>query len=151
MKENSIVRITRKFSFEAAHVLSNHDGLCKNIHGHSYALYITLIGRVNSEDDNPESGMIMDFSRLKKLIEKNILNDFDHSLLIKKSTNYKTDDLRLCDNARIIELPFQPTCENLVAYFAEIISSILPYNIRLHKVQLNETANSFAEWHAEDN
>ena len=62
----SKIRITKKFTFETGHALFGHDGKCKNIHGHSYSLFVTVLGRPISESSNPKFGMVMDFSDLKK-------------------------------------------------------------------------------------
>ncbi len=151
MKNNSVVRITKRFGFEAAHVLHGYDGLCKNIHGHSYVLFVTLKGVVSDKHGDPKLGMLMDFSNLKKIVKDNIVDAFDHSLMMMDESTTAYKQLGICDESRVIVLPFQPTCENLIVHFAEILSKKLPENIILHSLKLNETETSFAEWYAEDN
>ena len=146
----TLIRLTKEFHFELAHALEGYDGACRNIHGHSYILYVTVIGSPISSEADPKLGMIMDFGDLKKIVNEKILSRFDHALLLsQKSSMLKT--LRSENFANVESLPFQPTCENLLPYFAEQISSQLPNGVKLHHLKLNETATSFAEWYASDN
>jgi 6-pyruvoyltetrahydropterin/6-carboxytetrahydropterin synthase len=145
------IRITKLFEFEAAHALHNYDGLCKNIHGHSYELSITIIGKSNTDLDSPKLGMVMDFGLLKQIVKPNIIDKFDHSLILFKDSN--TNFLNTNDNqlfSRIHILDFQPTAENLIIHFANIIKPLLPDNIKLFSIKLNETKSSYAEWFADD-
>jgi 6-pyruvoyltetrahydropterin/6-carboxytetrahydropterin synthase len=146
----SVIRLTKEFHFELAHALEGYDGACRNIHGHSYVLYVTVIGSPISNEKDPKLGMIMDFGDLKKIVHENIINRFDHALLLnQKSAMLQT--LRSENFQKVESLPVQPTCENLLPYFAEIISTRLPKGVNLHHIKLNETATSFAEWYASDN
>ena len=151
MNKRPLVRITKRFSFEAAHALDGYDGLCKNIHGHSYILYVTLKGRVSEKPDDPKLGMLIDFSSLKSIINDNIIKKFDHALMVKEGSELTKSGVICKIQNTLISLPFQPTCENLIVYFAEIISKLLPDNITLHSLKLYETETSYAEWHLEDN
>ena len=67
------IRITKKFRFEAAHALYGYDGKCKNIHGHNYNLFVTVIGVPVNESTNVKYGMVMDFSDLKIKLVASIL------------------------------------------------------------------------------
>ena len=148
---SSVIRVTKEFSFEMAHALRNYDGPCKNIHGHSYRLFVTLSGTPASERDNPRIGMVIDFTDLKDIVKKQIVSVFDHSVTI--SGDYEKEKLdvfrKLFEN--IIVVDYQPTCENLVTDFAARIKQQLPENVKLHSLKLYETATSFAEWFASDN
>jgi len=146
----SIIRLTKEFHFELAHALEGYDGACRNIHGHSYILFVTVIGSPISSVSNPKLGMIMDFGDLKGIVNSTIISRFDHALLLNQSSSMlKT--LRAESFGKVESLPFQPTCENLLPYFAELISTRLPEGVKLHHLKLNETATSFAEWYASDN
>ena len=81
------IRITKEFKFEMAHALLDHDGPCKNIHGHSYQLSVTLKGNPIENSSNPKEGMVVDFSDLKKLVNEEIVNPFDHALMLNKRTS----------------------------------------------------------------
>jgi 6-pyruvoyltetrahydropterin/6-carboxytetrahydropterin synthase len=145
-----IIRLTKEFHFELAHALEGYDGACRNIHGHSYILFVTVIGNPITSVSNPKLGMIMDFGDLKGIVNSSIISRFDHALLLNQSSSMlKT--LRSESFSKVEALPFQPTCENLLPYFAELISSQLPDSVKLHHLKLNETATSFAEWYASDN
>ncbi len=148
----SKIRITKQFSFEAAHLLSGHDGSCKNIHGHSYLLYVTIRGVPAVASNDPKCGMVMDFKELKKLINSLIINKFDHYLLVNKHSNqYKTGKISKLVPNGVMELEYEPTCENMVMDFASKIKKNLPKNVDLVSVKLYETSSSHAEWHSDDN
>ena len=147
----SIIRVTKEFSFEMAHVLWNYDGPCRNVHGHSYRLFVTLYGKPVDDDENPKNGMVIDFSDLKKIVQREIVDHFDHSVVVSRNFDREKTELfpKLFGNTVLVD--YQPTCENLVSDFASRISVHLPDRIRLHSLRLYETATSFAEWYAEDN
>tara|TARA_B100000902_G_C27314829_1_gene920591 strand:- start:2012 stop:2422 length:411 start_codon:yes stop_codon:yes gene_type:complete len=134
---------------EMAHALHGYDGLCKNIHGHSYRLWVTIIGEVLQQKDNVKNGMVLDFSLLKKIVKPDIVDKYDHSLVLNANSPHADIDLSAFE--KVFLLPYQPTSENLVYDFAMTIKKKLPENIKLYKVVLSETATSFAEWCAEDN
>jgi len=148
---NSVIRVTREFSFEMAHALMNYDGPCRNVHGHSYRLFITICGYPLNDRDNPKNGMVMDFNDLKKIIKKEIISVFDHSLVVSKDYNKEKMKVFKSMFDNVILAGYQPTCENLVADFAAKINKKLPPDVKLHSLRLYETSNSFAEWFASDN
>ena len=133
-----------------AHVLEGYDGLCANMHGDSYILSVTVIGKPIEQTGNPKLGMVMDFGDLKKIVNPLIINRFDHAVAVMDNTSMHK---RLADAkfARIEALPFQPTCENMLEYFAELIMAQLPQGVKLHHLKMHETATSYAEWYASDN
>lgn len=145
------IRITKEFSFEAAHMLKGYDGLCRNIHGHSYRLAVTVIGNTIVEKTNPKLGMVMDFGDLKKIIYDNIVNVYDHALVANQDEEEGKKIHLKAGTGKVIFTSFQPTCENMVSDFARIINSKLPSHLKLYSIRLYETANSFAEWHISDN
>ena len=144
-----MVRITKEFKFEMAHALYGYDGLCKNIHGHSYKLCVTVKGEVKNDSGNPKDGMVLDFDVLKSIVKPEIINKYDHSLVLNANSPHSGIDFSAFE--KVFFLPYQPTSENLVTDFALKIKSKLPQGIELYKVVLSETATSFAEWNCEDN
>ena len=74
----SFIRITKQFSFETGHALYGYDGKCKNVHGHSYKLSVTVIGKPIADTKNVKFGMVIDFSDLKAIVKEEIVNVFDH-------------------------------------------------------------------------
>ena len=144
-----MIRITKAFKFEMAHALHGYDGLCKNIHGHSYRLWVTIRGEIKNEKGHKKDGMVLDFDSIKKIIKQAIIEKYDHSLVLNSHSPHAEIDLSAFE--KVFYLPFQPTSENLVNNFAKLIKSNLPENVELLKVMLSETATSFAEWNLEDN
>ena len=144
-----MIRITKEFKFEMAHALFGYDGLCKNIHGHSYKLWVTVKGEVRDENSHVKDGMVIDFAELKEIVKPEIIDKYDHSLVLNANSPHASIDLSAFE--KVFYLPYQPTSENLVMDFATIIQSKMPKRITLCKVVLSETATSFAEWNLEDN
>lgn len=145
------IRVTKEFSFEAAHALTGYDGPCRNVHGHSYALSVTVIGTPVSDIGSAKLGMVMDFGDLKKLIRKQIIDPFDHALLL--NAEVPEEKLQKIGDPfnNTIYLPYQPTSENLLLDFASRIRELLPAGIELHSMRLRETGTAYAEWFSEDN
>ena len=146
------ISITGIFNFEMAHQLNGHDGLCKNIHGHSYKLVVSVKGIAIDEEGNPKNGMIIDFSDLKALVKGKILDVFDHALIIKKSGQSEElkKSLRAIGSNKTVLFEKQPTCENILSYMVDTLIANVPENIQLLRVRLWETANTFAEWKSSD-
>ena len=142
------IRVTKEFHFEAAHFLPGYDGLCANLHGHSYRLLVTLRGEILKDATSPKNGMVIDFSVLKGIVERNILQVLDHSLIVRKHTY---DLPATYTHLRILELDDQPTSENILLWIVERLHSALPQQVELFRVGLYETATSCAEWTVEDN
>ena len=145
------IRLTKEFRFEAAHALLKYDGLCKNIHGHSYILRITIKGSPIEDVNSPKLGMVMDFSELKKMVKNEIVDRFDHSVILNKKAAHQSFETIEDMFDRIHLFDYQPTCENMLVDFVDRIKAKIPNNVELVSVQLYETATSFAEWLAEDN
>ena len=134
-----------------SHALLNYDGLCRNIHGHSYKLQVTIAGEPTQDAGSPKDGMVIDFSILKKLIQEQIISKLDHSLMINEKA--PIDKLSAMGQMyeRLQVVPFQPTSENMVLYIAGQMKLLLPEHLELFSIRLYETGNSFAEWYASDN
>ncbi len=148
----SKIRITKQFTFEAGHALFGYDGKCKNLHGHSYQLHVTVIGEPISDSSNVKHGMVIDFGDLKKIVNQEIIDVFDHSMIFNKNTPHLELAQELIDrDHHIILVDYQPSTEMMILDFAEKIKKRLPDNIKLHSLKLQETATSYAEWSASDN
>jgi 6-pyruvoyltetrahydropterin/6-carboxytetrahydropterin synthase len=145
------IRITKHFDFESAHALYGYDGKCKNIHGHSYHIYVTVIGTPIEDDKNPKNGMVMDFGDLKVIVKREIVSKFDHAVVLNGESPHKELANTINDYShKVVLVPYQPTSENMLIDFAERIQTQLPQNVLLHSLKLYETANSYAEWFASD-
>ena len=148
----STIRITKQFNFETGHALYGYDGKCKNVHGHSYKLYVTVLGTPIADSSHVKYGMVIDFSDLKKIVKEEIVDLFDHATVFNKNTPHLELAKILSDRGHdVILVDYQPTSEMMVIDFAEKIKMRLPKNIKLHAIKLQETDTSFAEWFASDN
>lgn len=148
----SAIRITKQFSFETGHALHGYDGKCKNIHGHSYKLFVTVIGNPIEDTTHPKYGMVIDFGDLKKIVKEEIVDLFDHATIFNKNTPH----FDLANNLQnmgldVVLVDYQPTSEMMVIDFAAKITARLPEHIALHSLKLQETETCYAEWYASDN
>lgn len=148
----SNIRITKQFSFETGHALYGYDGKCKNVHGHSYKLSVTVIGKPITNRNDVKFGMVIDFGDLKKIVKEEVVDQFDHATVFNETTPH----IELAEELKsrghhVILVDYQPTSENMVIDFAQRIKSRLPEGIDLFSLKLQETDSSFAEWFAIDN
>jgi 6-pyruvoyltetrahydropterin/6-carboxytetrahydropterin synthase len=148
----SNIRITKQFSFETGHALYGYDGKCKNVHGHSYKLSVTVLGKPIADATNVKFGMVIDFTDLKRIVKEEIVDQFDHATVFNKNTPHLelANELKSRDH-HVILVEYQPTSENMVIDFAERIKARLPESIQLFSLKLQETTSSFAEWFQSDN
>lgn len=148
----SAIRITKQFNFETGHALYGYDGKCRNVHGHSYKLSVTVIGSPIDDSSNVKYGMVIDFSDLKKIVKEEIVDQFDHATVFNKNTPHVELAKELKDRGHhVLLVDYQPTSEMMVIDFAQKIKNRLPKNINLFSIKLQETETSFAEWFAADN
>lgn len=147
-----MIRLTKEFSFESAHALEGYDGPCREIHGHSYRLFVTVKGEPIGDVLNPKCGMVIDFGDLKRIVNEQIIDRLDHSFVMRRtasSTQLAASILSQFSNVVLVD--YQPTCEDMLSDFAARISARLPQGVAIHSLKLHETATSYAEWYAEDN
>lgn len=145
------VRVTKKFTFDMAHALYGYDGPCKNIHGHTYHLSVTLMGMPIMDSNDVKLGMVIDFGDLKKVVKEQIINIYDHALVLNEQAPYSKSEVIANEFEKVILVPFQPTCENLLLHFVASIKSLFPEHTQLISIRLDETPTSFAEWFLNDN
>jgi 6-pyruvoyltetrahydropterin/6-carboxytetrahydropterin synthase len=147
-----MIRITKQFTFETAHALYGYDGKCRNVHGHSYKLSVTVIGQPITDPNHVKYGMVIDFSDLKKIVNQEIVDQFDHATVFNKNTPHIELANELIQREHhVILVDYQPTTENMIVDFAEKIALRLPKDVVLHSLKLQETESSFTEWFASDN
>ena len=145
------IRVTKEFYFETGHALYGYDGKCKNVHGHSYKLAVTVIGKPISDTSHVKFGMVIDFGDLKKIVKSEIVDKFDHATVFNKNTPH----IELANELKqrghnVILVDYQPTSEMMLIDFAAIIKKQLPTTIKLHSLKLQETGTSNAQWYAAD-
>lgn len=147
----SKIRITKEFSFETAHALHGYDGKCKNIHGHSYKLSVTVIDKPIDDLTHVKCGMVIDFGDLKKIVKSEVVDVWDHAIILNKNTPHLhlAKQLKELGN-NVVLVDYQPTSEKMIEDFAHRISTQLPNHIQLHSLQLRETETAYATWYAED-
>ncbi|MCU0321162.1 MAG: 6-carboxytetrahydropterin synthase [Chitinophagaceae bacterium] len=133
-----MLSVTKIFRFEAAHALGNYIGECKNIHGHSYELHVSVYGI-----SEYQKGFVVDFKELKKIVEYEILRELDHSLILNEnfkeliSPNY---------DGKTFFFPNDPSAETLILFIVSKLKLALPENLKLARIKLYETHSSYAEW-----
>ena len=144
--------VTRDFTFEMAHHLPGHDGLCVNIHGHSYLLSVTLRGIPLNNPGTAKDGMLIDFGDLKSIVEKAVLELLDHTLVLRDSTESQEVKRALHNIGveKVLLLPNQPTCENMLLFIKDKLLAVMPEQLTLTQIQLRETANTRAEWRLDE-
>lgn len=146
------IRITKEFTFETGHALYGYDGKCRNVHGHSYQLAVTVIGQPISDPKHVKYGMVIDFGDLKKIVREEIVDIFDHATVFNGTTPHVelAHELQSRDH-KVLLVDYQPTSEMMLVDFAQKIKERLPDNIALHSLILRETGTSYASWYASDN
>ena len=146
------IRITKQFDFETGHALYGYDGKCRNVHGHSYKLSVTVIGTPIEDAQDVKYGMVIDFKDLKVIVQEEIVDKFDHATVFNKNTPHVelAHELQTRGHS-VILVDYQPTSEMMIIDFAAKINAKIPETITLHSLRLQETATSYAEWFASDN
>jgi 6-pyruvoyltetrahydropterin/6-carboxytetrahydropterin synthase len=146
------IRLTKEFSFEMSHALEGYDGACRQVHGHSYRLFVTVSGTPSDDPDDPKYGMVMDFGDLRRMVHRAIIERYDHAFVVRRTAaNAVLIEAMRAHFGRVEAVDYQPTCENMIARFADALRTELPVGVTLHSLRLHETATSFAEWFASDN
>ena len=145
MNTNARVQVSKRFTMELAHALSGHDGPCRHIHGHSYVLDVTISGVPRVAPVDPKDGMVMDFTDLKAIANRCVVDHYDHALVLHDSEREAFPAGHPLF-ARTRLTPWQPTCENLLLDMVERLQAGLPPGIELHSARLQETATTWAEW-----
>ena len=147
-----MIRLTKEFSFESAHALWGYDGKCREIHGHSYRLFVTIKGEPISDEQNPKLGMVMDFGELKSIVAREITDRLDHSFVMRRTEQAEAlAEAMGSQFTNVVLVDYQPTCENMLIDFAARLKAALPEGIKLHSLRLHETATSYAEWYSDEN
>ena len=147
-----MIRLTKEFSFESAHALWGYDGKCREVHGHSYRLFVTVKGEPISDPTSPKLGMVMDFGELKAIVAREITDRLDHSFVMRRTAEAESlAEVMKSQFTNVILVDYQPTCENMLQDFAARLKAALPEGVELHSLRLHETATSYAEWYAEEN
>lgn len=136
--------LTKVFRFEMAHALHNYPGKCKNIHGHSYKLYVTVKTSTEGDGYIPAPGILIDFKEIKQVVRTAIVHRLDHQLILSGDYIRAHPSVILEDNLLLWEA--EPSAENLLIFMRKTLQHKLPEGVELVKLKLYETSDSFAEW-----
>jgi 6-pyruvoyltetrahydropterin/6-carboxytetrahydropterin synthase len=139
-----MLRVTKIFRFETAHAIFGYAGSCRNIHGHSYVLHVTVQRSDEQEGFLPPPGFVIDFKQLKQLVQKGVVERFDHRILLSKAYLQEHPGLMQLPNLEVWEA--EPTAENILLQVKENLHQLLPGEIKLYQLKLYETNDSYAEW-----
>ena len=141
-----MILLTKHFDFEMAHALMGYPGKCRNIHGHSYKMDITLAGHPLHDESSPKNGMVMDFGDLKRLVNEEIISLLDHALVLNAKTDAQLVEALKQNYEKIVIVDFQPTTENLLNFIADKLKAKLSERVKLTRIRLRETDTSYADW-----
>lgn len=139
-----MLQLTKIFHFETAHALHGYAGACKNIHGHSYELHVTVSSVNDYQNYIPAPGFMIDFKEIKKLVNILVVEKFDHKVILSK--DFLSENPSFLSQENLVIFEAEPTAENLLIYILSNIQKDLPSNIQLVKLKLYETNDSYAEW-----
>lgn len=143
------MQITTRLEFDAGHRIPDHKSQCRNLHGHRYALEITLSGDIISQNEVSENGMVMDFSDVKKIARESVVDLWDHAFLVYKEDRSVLDFLNSLPNHKTVIFPCVPTAENMAAEAFRILKhqykDTYGNHLKLERVRLYETPNSWAD------
>jgi 6-pyruvoyltetrahydropterin/6-carboxytetrahydropterin synthase len=143
------MQITTRLEFDAGHRIPNHKSQCRNLHGHRYALEITLSGDIINASNASENGMVMDFSDVKRIARECLVDVWDHAFLVFKDDFVVLDFLNTLPSHKTVIFPSVPTAENMAAEAFKILKSqykdTFGNHLTLERVRLYETPNSWAD------
>jgi len=143
------MQITRRLEFDAGHRIPNHASQCKHLHGHRYAIEITLSGDIIAIEGLSEQGMVMDFSDVKRIAKEQVVDAWDHAFLVYRGDKIVLDFLNTLPGHKTVVLDAVPTAENLALLAFNILNGAYRdtygNHLRLEQVRLFETPNNWAD------
>jgi 6-pyruvoyltetrahydropterin/6-carboxytetrahydropterin synthase len=143
------MQITTRLEFDAGHRIPDHKSQCRNLHGHRYALEITLSGDIINQEKMSENGMVMDFSDVKRIARDSVVDVWDHAFLVYKNDAEVLSFLNSLTNHKTVIFPTVPTAENMAAEAFRILKNqykdTYGNHLKLERVRLFETPNSWAD------
>lgn len=143
------MQITTRLEFDAGHRIPSHKSQCRNLHGHRYAIEITLSGDIIRQEGASENGMVMDFSDVKAIARKAVVDVWDHAFLVYKGDRAVLDFLNTLPDHKTVIMDSIPTAENMAAEAFRILDALYRdtygNRLKLERVRLFETPNSWAD------
>lgn len=148
-KARADMLITRRLEFDAGHRIPNHASQCRHLHGHRYALEVTLAGEIIDIEGAAEQGMVRDFSDVKAIAHAALVEHWDHAFLVYQGDRVVTEFLASLPGHKTVVLPVVPTAENLATEAFRLLDAayvdIYGNQLRLQRVRLYETPNNWAD------
>ncbi len=139
-----MIRLTKIFHFEMAHAINGYQGACKNIHGHSYELHVTVTSKNDNENYIPAPGFIIDFKEIKSLVTSSVIEIFDHKIVL--SSDFISANPAFVSQGNLVTWDAEPTAENMLLFIKQTLTERLPDEVKLVQLKLFETKDSYAEW-----
>ena len=143
------MEITTRLEFDAGHRIPDHKSQCRNLHGHRYAIEITLSGEIIQQESSSENGMVMDFSDVKRIAREAIVDVWDHAFLVYQHDTPVVEFLNSMPNHKTVIFPTIPTAENMASEAFRILKSeykdTYGNHLKLVRVRLYETPNSWTD------
>lgn len=143
------MQITRRLEFDAGHRIPNHNSQCKHLHGHRYAIEVTLSGDVITTEGVSEQGMVMDFSNVKRIAKERVVDVWDHAFLVWRNDKVVLNFLQTLPDHKTVVLEVVPTAENLARVAFDLLvdayRDTYGNHLRLERVRLYETPNNWAD------
>lgn len=144
------MQITRRLEFDAGHRIPNHTSQCRHLHGHRYAIEITLSGDIITAEGVSEQGMVMDYSEVKRIAKEELVDAWDHAFLVYRNDREVLDFLNSLDGHKTVIMDVPPTAENLaMVAFRQLDSAYRDTygnHLRLERVRIYETPNNWADF-----
>ena len=143
------MQITTRLEFDAGHRIPSHKSQCRNLHGHRYAMEITLSGEILNQEGTSEQGMVMDFSDVKTIAREQVVDKWDHAFLVYQGDKTVLEFLNTLPNHKTVIMGSVPTAENMAAEAFRILDAsyrdTYGNHLQLERVRLYETPNSWAD------
>jgi len=143
------MQITIRLEFDAGHRIPCHKSQCRNLHGHRYAIEITLSGDIIQREDTSDNGMVMDFSDVKAIARRAVVDVWDHAFLVYKNDSVVLNFLKSLPDHKTVIMNSVPTAENMAAEAFRILKSeyhdTYGNHLKLERIRLYETPNSWAD------
>jgi 6-pyruvoyltetrahydropterin/6-carboxytetrahydropterin synthase len=143
------MRITRRLEFDSGHRIPNHDSRCRHLHGHRYALEVTLAGDVIRAHGDAQEGMVMDFGQVKAIAERELVDAWDHAFLVWREDTAVIEFLATIPNHRTVVFDAPPTAEHLAEAAFRLLEPAyrdrFGTHLTLERVRLYETPNCWAD------
>ena len=139
-----MLTLTKIFRFEMAHAIYGYLGACKNIHGHSYELHVTVTTSEQVKEFIPAPGFIIDFKEIKQVVFASVIQSLDHKLVLSK--DYVNKNPAMQTQEHLVIWKAEPTGENLLFYIKNKTSETFSNQVQRARLKLYETKDSYAEW-----